>query len=99
MAADRDKPGGLTVVKPGEEASFLAPLPVRVLWGVGRVTAERLAEMGVTTVGDLAKLPKALLRERFSRNGAVMARMAHGMDDRPVVTEHEPRSISQERTF
>jgi DNA polymerase-4 len=99
VASDQDKPGGLTVVGPGEEATFLAPLPVRVLWGVGPVTAEKLAEMGVTTVGQLAGFPEDVLRDRFGRNGEVMAHMARGVDKRPVVTEHEVKSISQERTF
>jgi DNA polymerase-4 len=99
VASDRDKPGGLTVVRPGEEAAFLAPLPVRVLWGVGPVTAQKLAKMGVETVGDLAKLPEEELRARFGRHGVDMARQAQGIDERPVVTEHEPKSVSQERTF
>jgi DNA polymerase-4 len=99
VASDRDKPGGLTVVPPGEEAAFLAPLPVRALWGVGPVTAEKLAEMGVTTVGELGEFPEDILRDRFGRNGAAMARMAQGVDERPVTTEHEIKSVSQERTF
>jgi nucleotidyltransferase/DNA polymerase involved in DNA repair len=99
VASDRDKPGGLTVVRPGEEAAFLAPLPVRALWGVGPVTAEKLAEMGVTTVGQLAEFPEDVLRDRFGRNGAAMVHMARGVDERPVVTEHEVKSVSQERTF
>jgi DNA polymerase-4 len=99
VASDRDKPGGLTVVRPGEEAEFLAPLPVRVLWGVGPVTAEKLAGMGVTRVGDLAEVPPDVLRERFGSHGIAMGHMARGIDERPVVTEHEPKSISQETTF
>jgi DNA polymerase-4 len=99
VASDQDKPGGLTVVRPGEEAAFLAPLPVRVLWGVGPVTAAKLAEMGVTTVGDLAELPETALAAQFGRQGTAMARMARGIDERPVVTEHEPKSVSQETTF
>ncbi len=99
VASDRDKPGGLTVVRPGEEAAFLAPLPVRVLWGVGPVTAGKLAAMGVTTVGQLAHLPEGELRARFGRHGAAMARQARGIDERPVVTQHEAKSVSQERTF
>jgi DNA polymerase-4 len=99
VASDQDKPGGLTVVRPGEEATFLAPLSVRVLWGVGPVTARRLAEMEVATVGELARLPEELLRQRFGRNGVGMARQACGIDERPVVTERETKSISQETTF
>ena len=99
VASDRDKPGGLTVVWPGEESAFLAPLPVRVLWGVGPVTAEKLASMGVESVGDLARVPEAELRARFGRHGASMARKAQGIDEHPLSTGHEPKSVSQERTF
>lgn len=99
VASDFRKPGGLTVVRPGEEAAFLAPLPARALWGVGPVTAERLAGMGVTTVGQLAAQPVEQLRAAFGRHGAEMAERARGIDDRPVITEHERKSVSQERTF
>jgi DNA polymerase-4 len=99
VASDRNKPGGLTVVRPGEEAAFLAPLPARVLWGVGPVTEKKLAELGVATVADLAKLPEEDLRARFGRQGVELARMARGIDERPLVTEHEAKSISQETTF
>lgn len=99
VASDHNKPAGLTVVRPGEESAFLAPLPVRVLWGVGPVTAVKLADMEVTTVGELAQLPEEVLRASFGRHGAGMARMAQGIDDRPVVTKREPKSLSQERTF
>ncbi|MFZ5919222.1 MAG: DNA polymerase IV [Chloroflexota bacterium] len=99
VASDHDKPEGLTVVWPGQEAEFLAPLPVQVLWGVGPKTAARLAEMGVVTVGQLAQLPEGELLARFGRHGASMARQSHGIDARPVVTEHEVKSVSQECTF
>jgi DNA polymerase IV len=99
VASDHDKPAGLTVVRPGQEASFLAPLPVRVLWGVGPVMAQKLAEVGATTVGDLASIPEEELRQRFGKHGAVMVRHAHGIDRRPVVTERRVKSVSQERTF
>jgi DNA polymerase IV len=99
VASDRDKPGGLTVVPPGQEARFLAPLPVRVLWGVGPVTAKKLAASNVLTVGDLAQLPEAELRARFGQHGAEMARQALGIDDRPLAQAHEPRSVSHETTF
>jgi DNA polymerase-4 len=99
VASDQDKPGGLTVVRPGEESGFLAPLPVRVLWGVGPVTAQKLAGMGVRTVADLAQVSEEELRSRFGRHGTAMARQAQGIDERSVVTEREPKSVSQERTF
>ena len=81
VASDHDKPGGLTVVAPGEEAAFLAPLPVRVLWGVGPVTAQKLAEMGVTTVGELAGVTEETLCARLGRHGGDMARQARGIED------------------
>lgn len=99
IASDHDKPGGVTVVPPGQEESFLAPLPVRVLWGVGPVMAGKLAELGVSTVGDLARLPEETLSRRFGKHGRALARQARGIDRSPVITEHQCRSISQERTF
>lgn len=99
IASDRDKPGGLTVVHPGDEARFLVPLPVRVLWGVGPVMAQKLAEMGVNTVGDLVQVPEDELCSRFGSYGADLARQARGIDRRAVVTERTIKSISQERTF
>jgi nucleotidyltransferase/DNA polymerase involved in DNA repair len=99
VASDHDKPHGLTIVRPGEEAAFLAPLPVRVLWGVGPVTAGKLAEMGVVTVGELAALPEETLVARFGKQGREMARHARGIDHRSLQTEREAKSISQERTF
>lgn len=99
VASDFDKPGGLTVVWPGEEAAFLAPLPARALWGVGPVTAQRLASMGVHTVGELASLADETLRAAFGRHGPELGRRARGLDDSPIVVEHQRKSISQERTF
>jgi DNA polymerase-4 len=99
VASDYDKPGGLTVVRPGDEATFLAPLPVRVLSGVGPVTAEKLAAMGIKTVGDLARTDETALHRRLGSHGIDIARRARGVDDRPVVAEHERKSVSQERTF
>lgn len=99
VASDFDKPGGLTVVRPGEEAIFLAELPARALWGVGPVTAQRLAGMGVHTVGELANLPEATLRAAFGRHGPDLGRRARGIDESPIVVEHQRKSISQERTF
>jgi nucleotidyltransferase/DNA polymerase involved in DNA repair len=99
VASDYEKPKGLTIVRPGEEAAFLAPLPVRLLWGIGPVTAGKLAEMGVITVGDLTAIPEADLYARFGKHGRAMARHARGIDRRAVQTERETKSISQERTF
>lgn len=92
-------PNAVTVVLPGQEAAFLAPLPVRELWGIGPKTAEKLANFGVQTIGDLARLPEEFLSQQLGKMGAELSQRAHGLDDRPVVTEHEARSISKEVTY
>jgi DNA polymerase IV len=92
-------PRAITVVPPGQEAGFLAPLPVQALHGVGPKTAARLAELGVQTIGDLAGVPEFELKQRFGKSGQEMALRARGIDDRPVIIEHETKSISQETTF
>jgi len=92
-------PNAILVVPPGEEAVFLAPLPVRALWGVGPKTAERLAALGITSIGTLAAWPPDDLAARFGKHGAELAQRARGQDDRPVETERETKSISKETTF
>lgn len=92
-------PNALTLVPPGKEAEFLAPLPVELLWGVGPKTAEKLALMEVQTIGDLARVPDVELARRFGKNGWDLAKRAKGIDNRQIVTEREAKSISQEITF
>ena len=92
-------PNAIRVVPPGEEAIFLAPLPCDALWGVGPKTAERLAALGMHTIGAIAAWPADDLARRFGKNGAELARHALGLDDRPIVTQHERKSASQETTF
>jgi nucleotidyltransferase/DNA polymerase involved in DNA repair len=92
-------PFALTIVPAGEEAAFLAPLPADMLWGVGPKTAARLAELGIHTIGDIARWPESELSLRFGEHGRDLARHARGIDERPIVTEYEVKSISQEITF
>lgn len=92
-------PNAISVVPPGEEAVFLAPLPVNMLWGVGPKTARRLGELGIRTIGELGRWPESDLGARFGENGRELARHARGLDDRPVVSERATKSISQEETF
>lgn len=92
-------PNALTVVPPGEEAAFLAPLPIEMLWGVGPKTAARLAALGIRTIGDVARWPAGDLARRFGKMGREFALRAKGIDDRPVVTVRVAKSISQETTF
>ena len=99
VASDREKPGGFVVVRPGEEAAFLAPLPVRALWGVGPVTAEKLGSMGVASIGDLAGVDEGILATAFGKHGPEMRRRAQGIDERPIQVDYERKSVSQERTF
>jgi DNA polymerase IV len=99
VASDLRKPDALVVVPPGDESAFLAPLPVSRLWGVGPSAREALADLGVSTIGQLAAVGEATLRRRFGSHGAELARRALGIDPSPVVPTHEPKSIGHEHTF
>lgn len=92
-------PNAITVVPFGEEAAFLAPLPAEMLWGVGPKTSARLTELGIHTIGDIAKWPEDQMIRLFGENGRDLARHSRGIDDRPITTEHETKSVSQEITF
>ena len=94
-----EPPNAVTVVGFGEEAAFLNPLPADMLWGVGPKTSARLTELGIHTIGDIAKWPENEMIRMFGENGRDLARHAKGIDDRPIETERETKSISQEITF
>ncbi len=95
------QPGeAVTVVAPGEELAFLHPLPVGRLWGVGPVTRERLERLGVTTVADLAALPLDIVVGALGKaSGAHLHALAQAVDDRAVVPDQAPKSISHEETY
>ena len=99
VASDLRKPDGLVVVPPGEEAAFLAPLPISRLWGVGEKTATALGEYGVRTIGDLASLPSDALERRLGKHGASLVERAHGIDPDPVAGGEAAKSIGHEHTF
>jgi DNA polymerase-4 len=99
IASDLRKPDGLVVVPPGEEAAFLAPLPIWRLWGVGEKTARALEEYGVRTIGDLASLSPDLLVRRFGKHGGSLASRAKGLDDDPVHEGDPAKSVGHETTF
>lgn len=100
IASDSGKPDGLVVVVPGDERALLDPLPVRALWGVGPAGAERLRQIGVTRVGQLAELPVERLIALFgAARGRGLHELARGIDARPVVADREIKSISVEDTF
>lgn len=99
IASDSCKPDGLAIVEPGTEAAFLAPQPVGRLWGVGPKAQKRLAEAGVTTIGEFAGLDDARLFSVFGRTGKRLRELAQGIDDRIVSDEREAVSVSTEETF
>lgn len=91
---------GVVVVPDGDEIEFLWPLPVSAVWGVGPKTLERLGRLGVVSVGDLAAVPeRALIASVGSSAGRHLHALAWARDDRPVVAELTPKSISHEETF
>jgi len=99
IACRSGKPGGCTVVPPGQEESFLAPIPVDRLWGVGPRTKARLESMGVRTTGELAcVLPERLVLE-FGHRGLVMYQHSRGIDATPVTPRRPLKSVSREHTF
>ncbi len=99
IASDLRKPDGLVVVSPGEEASFLAPLPISRLWGVGEKTAAALADYGVRTIGDLAALAPDVVIRRFGKHGGSLVDRARGIDPDPVHTGDPAKSVGHEHTF
>lgn len=92
-------PNAITLVPAGEERSFLAPLPVDMLSGVGPKTRERLERFNIRTIGDLAEYPDVELAEKFGKHGYDLSRRAKGIDKRGIVTERGIKSVSNERTF
>jgi DNA polymerase-4 len=100
VASDRRKPGGLTVVRPGREAAFLAPFPIRLLPGVGPKAEERLKGAGIETIGGLARLDESELSTILSgKVGRELRDRARGIDPRLLEVSVERISISQEETF
>jgi DNA polymerase-4 len=99
IASDFRKPDGLTVVRPTEVEAFLAPLPVRRLYGIGPAAERSLHEMGITTIEELRALSIDRLMTKFGQWGRVLWERVRGIDDRPVHTHRERKSLSTERTF
>jgi DNA polymerase-4 len=100
VASKQAKPDGLVEVRPDQVDSFLHPLPVEAMWGVGAKTAERLHNLGITTIGDLAHTPRGGLRRTFGPHAGGMLRdLAWGRDGRQVVVTEPERSIGSQETF
>jgi nucleotidyltransferase/DNA polymerase involved in DNA repair len=99
IASDLQKPDGLVVVEPGQVAEFLERLPVSRLWGVGPKTEQRLHALGLRTIRDVRDRGVEELVRALGSLGEHLHRLASGVDDRPVVPNWEPRSVSSETTF
>ena len=99
MVSEFNKPNGIAILQPDELQRLIWPLPCRKINGIGPKTDARLAQLGITTIGMLAARPLSELVGRFGRHGAWLHEAAWGRDDRPLVTESEPVSISRETTF
>lgn len=99
IASDWKKPDGLFVIQPDDVDSFLLPLPVGRLPGVGKITEDRLKSLGINTVGDLRKMDLESLDSRFGRYGLRLYELARGVDNTPVVPDRLTQSISSEDTF
>jgi DNA polymerase-4 len=100
ICSDLEKPNGLTIVTEADIPTRIWPLPAKCINGIGPKADERLAAMGIRTIGDLAAANPQTLIERFGPNyGAWLHAAAHGRDERPVVTYREPKSLSRETTF
>jgi DNA polymerase-4 len=99
IASDFDKPDGLVCVEPHDVQEFLDDLPIGTLWGVGRATGARFAQLGVRTIGDLRQQSQNVIDALFGRQGTHLWQLAHGIDERAVIPEREAKSISHETTF
>jgi DNA polymerase-4 len=99
IASDLEKPDGLTVVPEERIPEFLDPLPIERLWGVGPATRRELRLLRVETIGDLRRLPAALLEQRLGESGRRLAALSRGLDDREVQPVRENKSIGNEETF
>jgi DNA polymerase-4 len=99
IASGWQKPNGLTVIAPERVEHFLQGLPVDALWGVGPVTAARLRARGIDKLVDVRTADASVLRDAVGSQAAWLLQLARGIDDRPVVAEHEPKSSGSENTF
>jgi DNA polymerase-4 len=99
LASDLEKPDGFTVIPRENVEAFLAPLPVRRIWGVGPRTQGFLNDLGIFTIGDLQRLDRDFLVKTFGKWGEELYLLAQGIDDRPVKASRKPKSLGEELTF
>ncbi len=99
MASDMKKPDGLCIIPYGREREVLAPLPVRRLWGVGEVTEKKLLAAGFRTIADIQEAPPEKLSALLGNQGPLLKDLSFGIDDRPVVSSRQVKSIGDESTY
>jgi DNA polymerase-4 len=99
IASDLEKPRGFAVLGGAEAAAFLAPRPVGLIFGIGKVAQARLEREGLRRIGDLQRMGQAELMRRYGREGVRLHALAHGRDERPVHAERDAKSLSAETTF
>ncbi len=99
VASDMEKPDGLTVVPADKVGAFLDPLPIKMMWGAGKVTQKALARLSIHTFKDLRLASVEVLEEEFGKHGSHMHQLARGIDPRDVVTLHDVKSIGHEDTY
>jgi DNA polymerase-4 len=99
IASDWNKPNGQFVITPNQVDDFVKELPVKKIYGVGKVTAKKMHDMGLHTCADLRQMSQPQLQQRFGVFGQTLYRLCRGIDDRPVRTFSERKSVSVEDTF
>ena len=99
IASDMEKPDGLTVVPADKVKTFLDPLPIDKMWGVGKVTQKALSRLSILTFKDLRQVPVEVLEKKFGKHGIHMHQLSMGIDERDVVTSHDIKSIGHEVTY
>jgi DNA polymerase IV len=99
IASDARKPDGLLIIAHGEEADFLAPLPIRALWGIGPKSEQALVAAGIRSIGDLAARSAADAQRLLGSRGEFVLGMSRGIDDRGIETAYERKSVGAETTF
>lgn len=99
IASDWKKPNGQHEVTPAEVPEFMSEMPVRKIWGIGHVSAEKLARLGVKTCGQLQRYTRIELHQLFGKFGLELFELCRGIDDRPVEPRRERKSLSTENTF
>ncbi len=99
LASDLEKPDGLVLIKPETAAAFIAPMPVRKIFGIGKAAEEQLLKYGIDTIGKIAAADIKILQKVFGINAYTVHNLARGIDNRPVVNETEAKSIGKEHTY